>query len=97
MRKTKSTELMAVLDVDLVAFLQYQQVPIAKISEEAGRIAFHFPASEVAEKQKELASGRARVCPVLWSGIIRQLHQNFLSPAAKAALRSRWDRGSKRG
>lgn len=89
MKLTKPSELTTVLDVDLTAYLVYSGIPIARVSEEAGRIAFFFPAEAVAEKQTELASGRSRVEPCRWASIVRRIHQDYLSPSAKAALRNR--------
>lgn len=89
MKTAKPAELATVLDVDLAAFLIYSGNPIAEVTEETGRIAFHFPAAAVAERQAELSSGRARIEPIRWSAIIRRLHQDYLSSSAKAALRAR--------
>jgi hypothetical protein len=59
------------------------------VTDESGRLAFHFSAEMVAERQAELSSGKCRVEPSRWSSIVRRLHQDYLSPSAKAAIRAR--------
>jgi len=89
MNARPAIELTSVLDVDLAAYLIYRGIAISKVTVEAGRVIFHFPKAEVAAKQAELVSGKARVSPLRWSGVVRNLHLSYLRPEAKLVLCNR--------
>jgi hypothetical protein len=89
MKKTTQADLAPVFDIDLVCWLQYSGMSIAKVADEGGRIAFYFPAAKVAEKQTELTNGTCMAEVNKWSALVRRIHSEFLSPSAKASIRAR--------
>ena len=86
--KTSRQELALVFDIDLIALLIYRGFPIAKVSDESGRVGFWFDSEAVSDAQSELAAGSAVVEVQRWSAVVRRLHSNFLSAAAKSRLRA---------
>ena len=82
-------QLTVVFDVDLAALLSIRGVPVQRTTDEAGRVGLWFPSDTVSTAREELDSGKATVEVRAWSATIRRLHSDYLSPSAKAAMRSR--------
>ena len=89
MQQPPNDQLEPILDVDLCGWLCFKGLQPHHTSFESNRVALWFPSSEVKTAKSEIAGGKAKADIRLWSSLIRQLHADFFSPAAKVALRSR--------
>ena len=87
--RDSAPELTVVFDPDLATLLVYGGQPVIRATDEGDKIGLWFPTAAVADKQADLASGRALVEPCRWSATVRRLHAEYLSRSARESIRAR--------